>query len=148
MVTKRALIVEDEPHVRLLMERVLSRAGWQVVTAADVASALQHVASVDVMVVDYHLGKERGSEVVRRARETLGTEPPPAMLVTGTPDEVPVAEWDLFAGSLPKPFKVEALVAAVEQLAKKARARSGTRRKASLFDVEAPVTDAKKDEAV
>ena len=143
-VKKRALIVEDEPHVRLLMERVLARAGWEVIAVEDVAAGLEWIDSVDVMVVDYYLATERGPELVRKAREELGVFTPPALLITGTPDEVPVADWDLFVGSLSKPFKVDALVDAVDQIvAPRKRARSGTRRKSSLF-----AAPTKKDEAV
>ncbi len=145
MVKRRALIVEDEPHVRLLMERVLGRAGWEVIAVADIDSALEWVDSVDVMVVDYYLRKERGTDFVRRAREDLGIETPPALLVTGTPEDVPMDDWELFVGSLGKPFKVDELVNALDQMTNRKRGRSGTRRKASLFDAQvAP----EKDEAV
>lgn len=143
VVKKRALILDDEPHVRLLMERVLARAGWDVIAVADIAGALEHIDSVDVMVIDYYLGKERGPDLVRRAQQELGAFTPPAVLVTGTPEEVPVADWDLFVGSLGKPFKVEALVDEVTQATTSTkRKRSGTRRKSSMFAA------AKKDEAV
>lgn len=140
---KRALIVDDEPHVRLLMERVLSRAGWDVVAVEDIESAFPHVESVDVMIIDFYLGKERGPELVRRAQAELESVPP-AVLATGTPDEVPMADWELFTGSLGKPFKVEALVDEITQaLSAKRRKRSGTRRKSSMF-----ASPKKKDEAV
>ena len=51
------LIVEDDAGVALLEGRRLQRAGYQVVTAATAAEALQQVQQIDVdlMLLDYRL---------------------------------------------------------------------------------------------
>ena len=125
---KRVLILEDEPHVRLLMERVLARAGWDVVAVEDLASALEHVESADLMIVDYYLAKdERGPDLIRRAHEQLGLETPPALLVTGTPDEVPDEDCELFIELLAKPFKVDQLVVVANRIVRKHSAPPSSR---------------------
>ncbi|MEM9074643.1 MAG: response regulator [Myxococcota bacterium] len=128
---RRALVVEDEPSMRLLLERVLSRAGWEVVAVDGVQEAHPWLDSVDAMIVDYFLGRERGSSLVSLARDELGIFAPPAILMTATPDAVKQEEQELFSARLTKPFRVAMLVEKLEALVgDRPRARSGVEMKA------------------
>ena len=80
------------------------------------------------MVVDYYLAhEERGPDLIRRARKQLGLETPPALLVTGTPDEVAAEERELFIELLAKPFKVDELVTVANRIARKHSAPPSSR---------------------
>jgi DNA-binding response OmpR family regulator len=48
---KRILIVDDEPHLRLLYEMELHRAGYQTMTAANAEECLECVATMDLDLI-------------------------------------------------------------------------------------------------
>ena len=54
MMSARVLVVDDDPGVSSLLERVLTKEGYDVAVAADAASALAGVAShnPDVILMD------------------------------------------------------------------------------------------------
>lgn len=71
------LVAEDEPTVRLLMKRVLQRAGFVVLEAANGEEALDisrsYTARIDVLVTDVIMPGMGGGELSRRLRqERLG----------------------------------------------------------------------------
>ncbi len=138
----RILVVEDEPSMRLLIERVLSRAGWEVVAVEDVEQAMPWIDSVDVIVADYFLREDRGSRLAQNARTELGIFCPPILLVTATPDALAPEERVLFTDHLTKPFQVATLVERVRALVReRRRARSGTELKAVPSSSAADVDD-------
>jgi DNA-binding response OmpR family regulator len=55
--THRALIVEDDDAVRMMLQEGLGRDGFEVVTASNVRDALRHISteSFDVLLSDLHL---------------------------------------------------------------------------------------------
>jgi DNA-binding NtrC family response regulator len=71
--TGTVLVVEDDPHVCLLLERLVAGAGWEVVTAGSAAEALAalgaHGAEIDLLLTDIGLGDMHGGELARRALE-------------------------------------------------------------------------------
>jgi two-component system response regulator ResD len=71
----RILVVDDEPIVREVLERYLSREGFEVTTAADGPAALTAFkdTSPDLIVLDLMLPRLDGLEVFRRIRERNGT---------------------------------------------------------------------------
>jgi signal transduction histidine kinase/DNA-binding response OmpR family regulator len=68
---ERVLLVEDQPRVRLLLKRQLSRLGYQVVDVADARAALAclgDAAAVDVLLTDVVLpGELNGVELCKAA---------------------------------------------------------------------------------
>ncbi|MGA8151767.1 MAG: response regulator [Terriglobales bacterium] len=83
----RVLLVDDDGAVRQMMEQGLQRKRFEVVTAASVAEALQHIAAqkFDVLVSDLHMPNPGdGFTVVSAMRHTQ----PDALtlLVSGYPD--------------------------------------------------------------
>jgi DNA-binding response OmpR family regulator len=80
------LVVEDDPGVRWAMGMALEMSGYRVSSAADLAQALERARAepgIGFLVVDYNLPNgERGTEVVRAAREILGAGVA-ALLLTG-----------------------------------------------------------------
>jgi two-component system, OmpR family, response regulator len=111
---RRALIVEDYAELRELLVAGLRRAGYQVEGAGSLAQALEMAPEgYDVLITDMSLGDAFGTELL----DVVHTRDPDrtcrCLLMTGgglgpeLPAGVPV---------LVKPFRIEALVAAVRRL--------------------------------
>lgn len=62
---KKILIVDDEPHVSLLLKQFLERAGYSVVTALNGEQALALLAEQlpDVLITDVQMPKMTGMEL-------------------------------------------------------------------------------------
>jgi CheY-like chemotaxis protein len=69
-VKRRILLLEDEPDLRTLLERQLSRAGYQVLTAEDAVEAGKLVVAhaPDLIIADIHLPYMNGDEFVAALR--------------------------------------------------------------------------------
>jgi PAS domain S-box-containing protein len=82
----RVLLVEDEPGVRNAMRMLLKIEGFDVISAATAAEAIEHLrgnADIDLLITDFHLEAGRtGTEVIAVAREVLGASLK-AILVSG-----------------------------------------------------------------
>jgi DNA-binding NtrC family response regulator len=113
----RVLVVEDEASVRLITERMLVLAGYDVVCCATADEARAAIASdggaTDVLLSDIHVGDTNGHDLaaeVRRIRPAIGV-----ILMSGyTQAEAAaagMAPGTLFLG---KPFNRAALAAAVD----------------------------------
>jgi signal transduction histidine kinase len=80
------LLVEDDPDVRNATRMLLRTEGYEVMTAASLAEALQRLResrSTDLLVTDFHLAAgETGVQVITRLREELGATLK-AVLITG-----------------------------------------------------------------
>jgi CheY-like chemotaxis protein len=67
------LVVEDDPHVRLLLERLVAGSGYGVLSAGSGAQALAalgvHGTRIDLLLTDIGLGDLHGGELARRALE-------------------------------------------------------------------------------
>src|SRR5438105_14682572 len=66
------LIVDDEAHIRDVVQYALEREGFQVATAADGGAALERLAGgdVDLVVLDVLMPELDGLAVCRRIRQT------------------------------------------------------------------------------
>jgi DNA-binding response OmpR family regulator len=67
----RVLAVEDEPDIRMLLEMILERGGFETLVVADGMTGLERIAdwSPDVVLLDVGLPVIDGWEVLRRIRE-------------------------------------------------------------------------------
>jgi len=115
------LVVDDEPIVREILERYLSREGFAVTTAADGQAALDafEAARPDLIVLDLMLPRVDGLEVFRRIRERNGT---PVIMLTARGEEVDrVVGLDLGADDyVAKPFSPREIVARVRAVLRRA----------------------------
>lgn len=84
----RVLIIDDDPHVRSLLEDALRLAGVEVVTADDGAEGLRRAiaAPPDVILLDLHLPSLRGIDALVSLRAVLPDVQ--VIVVSGTEDEV------------------------------------------------------------
>ena len=81
---KRVLVVDDEPEIRLLVERTLAAKGFQVETAADGEEGLGKIGALlpDLVLLDAMLPKLHGFEVCRKARSDPRTRQVPIIIMT------------------------------------------------------------------
>jgi putative two-component system response regulator len=84
----RVLVVDDDPSLSALLERLLKRQGYSVRVAADVSSAHAAVTSYspDVIVLDVVLPGGSGFTVCERLKQDAATRLIPVILVTGLTD--------------------------------------------------------------
>jgi DNA-binding NtrC family response regulator len=109
------LVVDDTPTTRDVIRRNLMNAGFQVLTAADVPSALEVLEArpIDLVITDFRMPGASGLDLVRHVQENCpGVE---VLVITGYPS-VQGAVEALRHGAddyLAKPFTDEELLAAV-----------------------------------
>ncbi len=82
----RVLVVDDDPDLRRLTARVLARAGYEVLTAAHGAAALEHLGqqSFNAVLSDILMPDMDGVALLRNVRN-LDLDVP-VILMTGSPD--------------------------------------------------------------
>lgn len=115
MTLKRILAVDDEPHMRRLLEISLKQAGYQPVLAADGREALDVIKSqaIDLVVSDLHMPGMNGLELLRTLRET--NEHLPFIIVTAQ-GEIKTAVEAMKLGAadyILRPFDLETLELAI-----------------------------------
>jgi two-component system, OmpR family, response regulator ResD len=114
---RSVLVVDDEPTISEVVGRYLSRAGYEVRTAADGGSALAEVAErrPDLVVLDLMLPGIEGLEVMRRIRDH-GRHGTAIILLTAKGEEIDrVVGLRLGADDyVVKPFSPAELVARVD----------------------------------
>jgi DNA-binding NtrC family response regulator len=81
----RILVIDDDRSARMLLERVLVRAGHQVTLVDNAEQGLQAITAggFDLLITDKNLPGTDGLEVLRQAREKQPTMQ--AILITGFP---------------------------------------------------------------
>lgn len=125
----RALVVEDDPHVRRVIVRALESGGYDVVAAASGANGDAYAADggFDLAVVDWNLPDISGIDVVRRLREAK--DDTPVLMVTAR-DAVDDRVTGLDSGAddyLVKPFHVDELLARVRSIVRRRGTQSAAR---------------------
>jgi two-component system, cell cycle sensor histidine kinase and response regulator CckA len=111
------LVVEEEPAVRMLLEQVLQRAGYNVISAESARHALRWlrdpIASIDMALIDLTAPNKGGLESfaeMKKLRPNLRS-----FVMTSYAEHEArsrFAEWHL-AGFIQKPFSARGLVAAL-----------------------------------
>jgi two-component system cell cycle sensor histidine kinase/response regulator CckA len=104
------LLLEDEPHVRQVMEVMLDQLGYRVIATEDGKTALEQLTpDVDLLLTDIVLAEERGTDVAEQAKARFPdlhllymSGYAPENIGTPTP-------------FLEKPFRMEQLARALEE---------------------------------
>lgn len=109
----RVLVVDDTEAIRTLIRRVLTGVGYHVDVAASAPEARSlDPTGYDALLVDAHLGRERGTALIQALVAEDRTVTGRCLLITGgKPDEVPVGVVCLI-----KPFRPDELITAVGAL--------------------------------
>ena len=114
---RKILVVDDEAVLVETIAYNLEQAGYQVITAADGASALEVARrdSPDLIILDIMLPEMDGLEVCRQLRRDGGTTATPIIMLTAKGDEIDkVVGLEVGADDyVTKPFGMEELLARV-----------------------------------
>lgn len=128
---KKILIVDDQPEVCSLVQKVLQRVGYDVKTAwsGEDAVELLKKESVDLVIVDKNLPRMHGGEVIVQARKLHPNVA--VILITAFPEpfSLPPERLD---GYLAKPFK--SLKTIEESVAQALESSEAARRRFELRD--------------
>lgn len=121
----RILVIDDDRSARLLLERVLVRAGHQVTLVDTAEQGLQELErqGYDLLITDKNLPGVDGLEVLRAAR--LKNPQAQAILITGFPTEATrkvASELGVFT-YLTKPFGVHDIVGFVDAAVRAAKGK-------------------------
>jgi len=114
----RVLVVDDDLHVRELIETYLLRAAFRVDTVADGAAAWDalNVDSYRLLITDHQMPKLTGLQLIKKLRSENMTLP--VILVSGTiPHEEIKRHPELaIVATLPKPFSATELLDTVQKV--------------------------------
>ncbi len=118
---RHLLVVDDEPHIGLLLRPHLERLGYQVSLARTLAEARRalsdRAAPLDAMLLDLHLPDGSGLELLRELRARAATREFPVIVLTAEGDDRILGEAEeLGAGLLTKPFSPSKLTARIAAL--------------------------------
>ncbi len=119
--TRRILIVDDEPNIVISLEYLMRREGYEVAVAGDGEAALQAAAATpppDLVVLDVMLPRLSGFEVCRRLRADPRLAGLRILMLTARGGEAEVARGaELGADAyVTKPFSTRELVARIREL--------------------------------
>jgi DNA-binding response OmpR family regulator len=110
---RRVLVVDDDDLVRAFEEKLLTREGFDVVTAADGAAALELIdgRQLDLVLLDIAMPGVDGFEVARALRRDERYRHTPVILVSGRDDAATSRAGFAAGGSLylHKPFDARQL---------------------------------------
>lgn len=111
---RRALVVDDEELLRVLIRETLDAAGWHVEVAADADEArrLAGATPFDVALIDVNLVGHSGLDLCRALLAVARGAPPAIVFMSGDPDllDAPGAH-----GFLAKPFRASELLDVIER---------------------------------
>jgi chemosensory pili system protein ChpA (sensor histidine kinase/response regulator) len=110
------LVVDDDPDIRGILGMLLSREGFEVVTAIDGAAALEHVTDqrIALIVLDLQMPRLDGTQFRRVYGEHGGHAP--ILLVTAAEVGPNDLERLGVTAYIAKPFDIEVLLETVHRL--------------------------------
>jgi DNA-binding NtrC family response regulator len=116
-VARNILVVDDEPHIRYMIQKVLTDEHFEVEAAGSALEALQKLEAspVDLAIVDLCLPDINGLELAEAIRMLdPGT---PVILITayGTPVFELIASHPAISHYVHKPFALDRLLSVVQQ---------------------------------
>lgn len=102
---RHLLVVDDEPHIGLLLRPEFEARGFRVSVARSLSDARSIVDSADIMLLDVHLPDGSGIDFLREVRGRPRTQNLPILILTGESGDRILEEARRFgAGLLTKPF--------------------------------------------
>ena len=117
---KKVLVVEDDNGIRMAIQSILERQGYQVSSAIDGEEALKQVEDTrfDVVLLDIFLPKITGDEFLRRVREKKNLVPV-VLMSAAMPEDQALECFKQFkvVNYVSKPFRTKDLVEKVNKAA-------------------------------
>ena len=128
--TKKILIVDDEPNIVTALEFLLQRSGYEVLLAQDGEVALQQVEQhlPDLVLLDVMLSLKSGYEVCQRMRERTDWQHIKIIMLSAKGREAEINKG-LSLGAdfyVTKPFSNKELIAKIGELLGPAEKSGGT----------------------
>jgi len=119
--TQRIVVCDDEPHITRAVSMKLTRAGFDVKTAANGQAAWEIIQeqTPSLLVTDFQMPRMGGFELIRRLRSQPATSDMPVILLTAKGFELDEQELkdELWISHLVmKPFSPRELLAIVQEL--------------------------------
>ena len=136
--TKRILVIEDEPQMLLGLRDNLELEGYEVITAADGEEGLAKAISAapDLVVLDVTLPRKNGFEVCRELRARANATPV-VMLTARSQETEKVLGLELGADDyVTKPFSITELLARIRAVLRRAGGRPAGVETCRIGDVE------------
>lgn len=121
----RVLVVDDEKNIGLVIETMLDRAGFEVVTFSDSQAALDAIKDeeFDAVITDLYMPGADGMEVLNLCKAIA--PPPPVIMITafGTVDAAVAALKQGAFDFITKPFDQKELIETVKKATETSRQR-------------------------
>lgn len=117
----RVLIADDESSIRLLVSRVLKRAGFDPTEAVDGQDAIEHLDAgpYDALVLDLMMPRVDGFGVVDHLIETQPRMMEKTVVMTAFPKAAAKERLHHLCCIVSKPFEVAELISLVRQCAER-----------------------------
>lgn len=117
---RRILVVDDEPHIRRVLEVILSSSGFDVVLASDGMQGLDNLGRepVDLILLDLMMPRANGLEILSKIRANPERANTPVIILTAKGQDTD-REAALAGGAsdfLTKPFSPKKLIARIEEI--------------------------------
>lgn len=118
--SRRVLLIEDEPNIIEAIRFLLTRDGWQVETHSDGADAVQVIqrAGPDLVILDVMLPGKSGMDILRDLRDVPELAKLPVLMLTarGQSRDRDMAEKAGVSRFMTKPFSNAEVLTAVRDL--------------------------------
>jgi two-component system alkaline phosphatase synthesis response regulator PhoP/two-component system response regulator VicR len=118
--SKKVLVVDDQPHIVRLIQVNLEKEGFQVATAGDGVEGLQQAQEVkpDLVILDVIMPRKDGFTLLRELKADAQFADTPVIMLTVKTHNADIVEG-LKEGAelyLPKPFHPKELVSLVKRV--------------------------------
>jgi CheY-like chemotaxis protein len=119
----RVLVADDDPAIRMLVQRVLARQGYDVTTANDGADAIVQLDEnqFDLLVLDLMMPKVDGIGVITHLQSRGATRPPILVMTAAAPDILRRLPTERIAKVITKPFDLDELMREASEAIESAR---------------------------
>jgi two-component system, OmpR family, alkaline phosphatase synthesis response regulator PhoP len=118
--TKKVLIVDDEPNILLALEYLLHRSGYEVHVASNGEDALREIEAFrpDVVLLDVMMPQQSGYDVCRRVRDRPELRGVKIVMLSAKGREAEVSKGLALGADMyvTKPFSNAELVARIGEL--------------------------------
>ena len=126
--SRKILIIEDEPDIRKTLEYNISREGYEVISASSLSEAKQNLesSSFSLLLLDLMLPDGSGLDLFRELKQDKSKSSMPVIILTAKDDEVDkVVGFELGADDyVTKPFSVRELILRVKAVLKRGVSKS------------------------
>lgn len=116
----RILVVDDEPHIRRVLEAILGKEGFEVLVAVDGPQGLDELGAedVDLVILDLMMPGANGLEILSKIRSDPLRAKTPVIILTAKGQDTD-RDAALAGGAndfLTKPFSPKKLIARIHEI--------------------------------